>query len=275
MKVINLENGFLLYDKIFNNLRSNAYTLVIWQIHPETGQRSVAETQLNAFNLETNLLHLQLIPGLALYQTLPLFCYFEEGQLIFKTNILEIRESVFTVTVPSEIKYLEDPERILLKGQMGIDLNSEWHRVRRLNVGISEEPLGGYMKVKSLGSRTTRDQEFLHTEFGSLSLDDEDKMYAAVRESPRARPSIDKWLKLKISYLDFVHELRLFDLSRGGLSFVVQDADLFPKGIEVCVIGIDSHELDDPLIGKVMSVRPIDESQLEWKIGIKFEDGQY
>jgi hypothetical protein len=39
-------------------------------------------------------------------------------------------------------------------------------------------------------------------------------------------------------------------------------------------MGFNEFLLDDPLIGKVMSIRPMDEHQVEFKVGVKFTEGQ-
>jgi hypothetical protein len=44
--------------------------------------------------------------------------------------------------------------------------------------------------------------------------------------------------------------------------------------MEVFVMGFDAFDLDDPLVGIIMSQRAVDETNVEFKIGIKFSEGQ-
>jgi hypothetical protein len=274
VRVFDQETGFLVFQKIFNNLQSNDCPLVIWQYDPSEDKRYINESRLNSYSLESKLMHLSFFKSSKLQKVLPLYCYSEEGQIIFKTSIHEIKEGYFSLTLPKEIKVLEDLERDDLHVKIGINLNADYMRVKRLNFGTPEIPYGGHMRLKSMAQRSKRDQEFLNEEFGILSVDEEDKLFASQRETPRARPKVEKWVRIKIEGSEEILNLKLFDLSQGGMAFVALDEKIFPKGITIYLMGIDSRELDDPLVGKIMSHRPIDELQIEWKIGVKFEEGQ-
>lgn len=270
MRVIKSDSGFLAYQKIFRHLQTNNCTVVVWQL-TENGERNVSHSRLNSFHLETKLLHFELANNYQITAGLPLYCYSEDGQFIFKSDITDVKKSVFSVQVPEEIKLLEDPDVSFIKGASGVDLAPVW-KVKRLQ--IDEESKPDYMVVKSMKERSSRDQEFLNNEFNPISLDEEDKMFADKRESPRARPKVDKWVKIMSEASEEIHLLRLFDLSQGGIGFVTMDSHLFPKGTKIKVVGFEQYDLDDPLIGEVMSQRPIDDTQIEFKIGCKFAEGQ-
>lgn len=268
MRVIKSDSGFLAYQKIFRHIQSNHSPLVIWQVRPQSGERNISESRLNSFHLETKLLHFELPSDYEVESSLPLYCYSEDGQFIFKTDIKDIKNNVFSLQVPEEIKLLEDPDVTFIKGASGVDLAPVW-RTKRLNLD-EEKP---DMVVKSMSERTSRDQDYLNMEF-QLTLDEEDKMYADKRETPRARPKVDKFVKVIAETGDITHYMKLFDLSQGGMGFVTLEPELFPKGSKVLVMGFDEFDLDDPLIGQVMSHRPIDDTQIEFKIGCKFDEGQ-
>ena len=271
MKVIKSETGFLVYQKIFKFLQANHSSLVVWQILPDSGKRQICSSRLNSFHLESKLLHLELSSNAGLLSTEPLYCYAEDGQLIFKTSIQELREANFSVAVPTEIKLLEDEEVTIIRGQVGLDLASVW-KVKRLQLDVNDFA-DETVIIKSMAQRSTHDQAILNEEF-NLSVDEEDKLFAGVRESTRARPKKDKWVKLMIIGEDSKGLFRLFDLSQGGMAFVTAKQDIFSKGTQLYITGFDEVELDDPLIGKVVAVRPIDDSKFKFKIGVKFEDGQ-
>lgn len=250
-------------------MQSSSSKLVVWQVL-ETGERSVVESKLNSFHLETGLLHFELQKPKSLNGFLPIFFYSRDGLFIFKTKISDMKSNVFSVTLPDEIKLLEEPDITFIKGSAGVDLAEPW-KVKRLNFDRDRGP--DYMKVKSMAERSTRDQDFLNNEF-SVSLDEEEKMYADKRESPRARPKADKWVKVLPEGSDDPQLLKLFDLSQGGIGFVTMEKHMFPKGSKILVVGFAEFDLDDPLIGQVMSHRPIDDTKIEWKIGCKFDEGQ-
>lgn len=267
MRVIKSDSGFLIFQKIFKLIHSNQSPLVLWQ-NNDDGSKLVMDSFLNSFNLETAQLHFD--KSSDVHEGL-IYCYCENEQFIFKTMVLNIKDGVFTAGVPLEIKLLEEPDITLIKGQVGVDLFGPW-KTKRLKLEGSDE--SDTVKVKSMSERSSRDQEFLNNEFDSVSLDEEDKIFADKRESPRARPKIDKWVKIKAEGSDEIHFLRLFDLSRGGIGFLTMDPQVFPKGSTIHVIGFEEFNLDDPLIGMVMSHRAVDESQIEFKIGVKFNEGQ-
>lgn len=271
MKVIKSDSGFLAFQKIFKQVQTNNSIIVVWQVVPENGERRISESRLNSFHLDTGLLHFEVPQDTTIVSQLPVYCYSEDGQFIFKTDIQIMKNNVFSLFVPQEIQILEDTDVSIIRGRIGVDLSTTW-KTKRLKLDIDNQD--DFMRVKSMSERSVRDQEFLNNEFESVSLDEEEKLFLDKRESPRARPKIDKWVKVKVQGSDEIQMVRLFDLSRGGIGFISLDAEHFPKGHEIKVIGFEDFDLDDPLIGKIMSHRAIDESLFEYKIGVKFNEGQ-
>lgn len=252
-------------------MHSSTTVLVLWQVSPETGERSILNSRLNSYHVESGLMHFELNSGIKFRSQLPLYCYSKSGQFIFKTDIRDMKANVFSVGFPQEIKILEEPDIILVKGVAGEDLAQAW---KTKSFNLDQSSGSDVMKVKSMAQRSSKDQEFLNAEFNSVSLDEEDKMFADKRENPRARPKKDKWVKVVPESSEEVQFLKLFDLSQGGIGFVSMDSQLFPKGSKVRVVGFDEFNLDDPLIAQVMSHRAIDDLQIEFKIGCKFDEGQ-
>jgi hypothetical protein len=271
MKVIKSDSPFGVYQKIFKHVQAHHSVMVVWQCVPETGERKVSETRLNSIQLDSGVLHFDLPQDNPLVSQLVVYCYCEEEQFIFKTDIQNIKSNVLSIILPKEIQMLEEEDITIIRSSCGVNLSSFW-KSKRLSVDGQQST--DSIQIKSMNERTTRDQEFLNNEFDSLSLDEEDKLFADKRESPRARPKIDKWIKIKSDSLEDSIFFKLFDLSRGGLSFITVDSHLFPKGSKIHVMGFEEFDLDDPLIGQVMSQRPIDDTKVEFKIGIKFDEGQ-
>jgi len=269
MRVIKSDSGFLAYQKLFKSIQSNNSPVTIWQV-TESGERKISLSRLNSFHLETALMHFELPEDNQILMELPLYVYSEDTQIIFKSDVTDVKNNVFSLLFPSEIKLLEEPDVTVVKGRTGVDISTVW-KTKRLQ--IEEERKPDYMVVKSMRDRSTRDQEFLNNEFNP-TLDEEDKMFADKRETPRARPKKDKFVKVKTLLSDDVLTYKLFDLSQGGMAFISMEPDLFPKGDLIQIMGFEEFNLDDPLIARVMSHRNIDETQIEFKIGCKFEEGQ-
>lgn len=269
MKILQPGPDFESYKKIFQKMLGSKSPLIIWQVFPENGKRGIHETFLTSFDLNLQTLMLTGVEEF-LDPSLPVFCYLEDQSLIFRSQINEIKDDSITLVLPSEIKHLDLADVDELKVKTGLDLKGMWKSRSRYKSGVSP----AFWSAKSMAERSVRDQDFLNLEFNSLSLDEEDILFADKRESPRVRPKKQKLVKV-IKKGDPVSNLfELFDLSRGGMSFVTTLPDYFPKGCEIFVMGFDSFDLDDPLIGTVMGHRKIDDSRVDMKIGIKFQDGQ-
>lgn len=275
MRVIKSTTGFLFYEKIFKQLMANQSDLVVWQLSPENGERLISRSRLNAFHMESGKLFFEVDKKNIMNGGLPLYCFAEDGLVIFKAEIQDVSGSNISVSLPEEMKVLEDPEVVLIKGSTGQDLAKPW-KTKRLDTSPIHKAgtTHDVMRVKSMAQRSTRDQKLLNTEFG-LSVDEEDKLFADKRSAPRARPKDDKWVRLVRGLGESLPlSYKLFDLSQGGMGFVSFEETEFPKGSDIHVVGFNDFDLDDPLFGKIMSIRPIDGAQSEFKVGVKFTEGQ-
>lgn len=273
MNIIKKETGSDRYKKVFDRLINESIVVVTWQLDPETGQRRITESSLNEYNLQNDTLDFLFISDEGLEYSLPVYFYVENDELIFKCSIKEVTPLSVSMTVPLEIHFLEEAEVKAIKSQPG--LSTYWGTKRMRGGGPNVDNLGSsHVVAKTMSQRSSRDQEFLNQEWNMPSVDEEDLMFADKRESPRARPKADKWVKIRKVGDRGISMFKLFDLSRGGMSFIAIGETDFPKGSEVNVTGFETFDLDDPLVGKVMSLRPMDETQIEYKVGVKFNEGQ-
>lgn len=266
MKVLNPEPGFSSYLKIFKEVQGNKQKVVVWQVTPQG--RVISDTLLVSHSAET--MTLNILPGNeSLNPGLPLYFYFEIEQVIFKSKIENVGATYITAGFPNEMRILDESEESINFKKN--HLSTVW--VTK-TANSSVDRYNDHVRVKSMSERSSRDQDFLNGEFNPVNLDEEDKLFADKRESPRVRPKADKLVKVVKKGDAKVHVMKLFDLSRGGMGFLTFTPDQFPKGAEIFVTGFDAFELDDPLIGTVMAHRAIDETNVEFKIGVKFNEGQ-
>lgn len=269
MKILKLDTGFRAFQKLFQYLVSNSSDIVAWQTL--FNEKKVCKVQMTSFNPEAQTLHFNLLEEESFDPAFAFYFYAEAGQLIFKSEAIAFKPKSFSIFYPQEIHLIGEEEVVKIHQQLGERISTVW-RGRILN--LEQFDTFAAIKVKAMSERTARDQTFLNNEFNPMSVDEEDKLYADKRSSPRARPKVEKWVKIRLKDSSEVHFLKLFDLSRGGLSFVTVRAEVFPKGAAVYVVGFEEHDLDDPIQGTIMSQRPLDESQADLKIGIKFDEGQ-
>lgn len=268
MKIISLETGFLAYQKLFKHVHSKASPMVLWQVRPD-GERTVTDSTLQSFSLESRKLTFDYPRKGDLDTSLTVYVYSEEEQFIFKSRITEVKSGLVYVELPLEIQLLEDPDVSGIQKSIGI--STRWKSKR---IPIREVIKPDYLILTSMARRTARDKEFLDTEFSFVSLDEEDKIYADKRETPRARPKSEKSVKLSCEIDNEVRTQKLFDLSQGGISFITANTELYPVGTRIKIVGFEDFDLDDPLLGEVKSQRPVDELQLDFKIGCRFLEGQ-
>ena len=271
MRVIKSDTGFLFYDKIFKQLMADESDLVLWQLSPTDGKREVSSSRINAFHMDSGKIFFEIDLNTNVKVELPIYCFAEDGQIIFKSKIDNILETNLSVSIPDEIKILEDTEVTHIKGTTGKDYSDLWKSKRLKSIPVDTGL--DIIQVKSMAQRSTRDQELLNNEFG-LTVDEEDNLFADKRESPRARPKNEKWVKIALPQNEGPSIYKLFDLSQGGMAFVGLDETEFDKGADIKIVGFNDFDLDDPLIGKIMSIRPIDGVASEFKFGVKFSEGQ-
>lgn len=270
MKVIKSDPDGEGYQRILRPVISQGSPLVMWQVNL-LGQRKIADSFLKSFQPKLSLLHLTSEGVRFIDEQLPVYIYSEHGQFIFKSYVNAIDDKSVSLVAPVEIKLLEGPDVTIVRGQIGLDSNDIW-KTKRLAELVDLEP--DYLRVKSMSERSGRDQVFLSQKFDSLTVDEEDIYFADKRESPRRRATAEKWVNIKIDVLEQVHRVILFDLSRGGMGFVTSEPQYFLKGRRVRILGFEDFDLDDPLVGRIMSQRPIDDLKLHHKIGVRFDDGQ-
>jgi hypothetical protein len=252
MKVIKSANNGGIFLKMFEYLHSQQSEICVWQIDPQTHERAKYYTFLISYDLLNRRLSFSSPEKMSFNLHEPIFFYAEDGQVIFKTMIKNATDKILEVLSPEELKILEEAEESTM----------------------DDDAKMAASMLKSMSDRTQRDQDFLQQEIEGLSIEDEEMIFADQRESPRARPKAEKLVKIqKISTKTF-YVFKLFDLSRGGISFVSVQPEVFPVGQLIKITGFDVFDLDDPLFARVMSHRPLDEYKIEYKIGCKFEEGQ-
>lgn len=257
MKNVTAEEGFLVFQKFFTDLLKQELEVVVWQVSTTDGQRRVHRSVLTSFKYDQGRLHLQEKDGKAFeFHDDVLFCWAEKDGVIFKSRPISSEGHGLSLELPEKLCFLEGPELNVIKGATVLKTNIEaWH-VKRLPGG----------------ERTGHDKEILQQGLDAMSSAEEEKLFAGKREAPRVRAKGDKRIRVCVAGdPDLALDLPLFDLSRGGLAFVIEVEDHFKKGDVIHVLEVEKTQLDSPLIGEVMSVRALD-GEDGYKVGVKFVD---
>lgn len=162
------------------------------------------------------------------------FFWEESEHLLFKTTMGESTPEGFGVALPEEIRFVEGTDLHVLRGAAAFTGGGHWS--------------------------------------GTLNAVDEDRRYGELREAPRLRAKGERKLRVRAAGDGEAIEYALFDLSRGGLAFVCDEADRFKRGETIHVTEVEGSHLDEPLAGEIMSVRPLD-GGAGHKVGVKFSEG--
>lgn len=102
-----------------------------------------------------------------------------------------------------------------------------------------------------------------------------EKDNAHKRELPRLLAKRDQMVSLqrlqKDQPIGRLEVFALHDISQGGMSFITYDPADFTVGEYIVAKNIDNKPLSKSLEGKVVSIRQLQESEDEFKIGISFK----
>jgi hypothetical protein len=253
MKNVTAREGSQVFQKFFTDLVKFQAPLVVWQLSAN-GQRIIHSSQIKEIVVDEGFFQVSSIQEID-YQFASgnlLYCYSEKSGAIFKSRALALSGDLAQLKLPDELLFLDESDIIRIKGAVGIDL--------------SDAP----WKVKRLG-RSERDEAIFNEQLDSISLSEEEKLFADKREAPRAKPKVDKIVTCQLAQQPQTSQnFKLFDLSRGGLGLLILIEDTFKKGQHVEVTAMEGQDLDEPFIGEVMSVRSLAPEDVGWKVGIKF-----
>tara|TARA_Y100001936_G_C16089939_1_gene685168 strand:- start:5045 stop:5842 length:798 start_codon:yes stop_codon:yes gene_type:complete len=264
MKTIDKTESPQEYFRHFQELISTQKVVLVWQIDKNSKKRSLSKVTLLSSRREDNALKAL---GIERFRELHLpeeevYFYVENKQLMFKSTKLEIDGHQFSGSLPDEVKILNDDEH---------------ETVMEAILEMVPPKSEGYIdytpkkKRKYSSEQSDRDREIFEEELRFVSLDEEDRIYADVRGAPRARPKKNKKVTIKafkgLRKADVHH---LFDLSRGGLSIIVEKRKLFSPGDVVEILSFDDKKLDNPMLAEVKSVRGADEQGKRFKVGMQF-----
>ena len=251
--------------------------VVIWQFNPNKNRRVIYNTLLNNVSFENETMSFVLVPESSneKLEVLPtdLYFYIENRQAIFKSEYISTQANYLTVTVPNEIRLLdesnEQDEQTLksVRKNIGKDRLS---KSARMVLNSKTEHIQTKMIVKF---KSQSDQLLFEKELEYISPDEEDRIFAVHREAPRARAHKGKKIVIaRRTRSDYIEKFELYDLSRGGFAYVVNLEIHFTAGDIINVVGFDHEEFENPMIAKVMGVRPLDELGTQHKVGCKFLD---
>lgn len=305
MRVINKEKSPHDYFRYFQDLIITKRPAIIWQVDGDAQQRRLFRGIVLACRNQENILKIECIEKNREFSlsSPKVYFYVEQVQLMFSANKKGLDQLQLTTDLPAELHRLSenehdkilqafaqiDPTRkmeILRYQQRAADYDFEARATgpdeyRFSGAGGTDDFDNYYVRVPGFRDETLepkveqseRDRSIFEEELSFVSLDEEDKLYAAKRGSPRARPPEGKTVTMQLaSGKGSPGVFPLFDLSRGGLAVLSFEEKEYRAGDLVHIQSFDHKTLDRPMVAEVKSVRPADDLGVQFKVGMQFVD---
>lgn len=249
--------------------KDNSLQAVMWQVEAGTHHRTVYHCAINDIDKSKK--------QFSLYSTENrmfdlneehIFFYIPALKCIFKADKTNISAMKATFMLPEELKLLEDAADEKIQSGFQQDFSAENEKrvvVRALVKDIGNdhmvydskrEKIDTIWAGKGPGQNLSDSDSKLFEAQLQISIDEEDVAFAEARVDPRARASNDRKLIL-IDNESNEYELPLFDLSRSGVAFVGQEANIFEVKQKIKIKAFDNKHFDIPLIVEVMNKREL------------------
>lgn len=93
-----------------------------------------------------------------------------------------------------------------------------------------------------------------------------------MRQAPRRQAKGEKRVGVQKATdpLERIREYHLYDMSKSGAGFIVDNPALYERGQKIILLSLDGKALDVPLRGRIMGVRQMDDDE-QFKVGIMFD----
>ena len=266
---------------IFHELQEANGRFLIWRKQKIAGEERVrVVTGILSSNLvEKEVVFIDLTSGNKLVENFgeesDLFCFNPDQNLLFKAKIKELKLTKITLSFPNKINIisaknvkiilpeLSDPK---LKKVFGTT-ESESAQLES-NIDVNGDPLPNNEEVSNIKPeiKTTEDSQEQDT--------NEVEDYTAIRSAPRGKASGDQVVEVLFTSGPMTGEkgyYELYDLSVGGLSFIVFDENEIPMGTKVNITNLGGNEKRPPLKAEAVSFAELDPTSGEFKVGLKFD----
>ncbi len=175
-----------------------------------------------------------------------IFCYCESEAFIYSSNVIAIGKSRISIEMPFFLMMLDEYEQKLMS-------NNNWDALITIVKGIKLPEAKDYMKTKTFLS--------------------EEEKFQLIREAPRGMAKEQKpvWVSLDSSE-NFI-EMKLYDLSKGGMALVTEDdTRKFDKDTQILIHQIGEDKFSEPMVGIIRSVGHPPGAADKFKLGIQFLD---
>lgn len=251
--------------------------MVAWETN-DSG-RIVHDVKLGEINNDTEQF---VFKGVSLgFKSDTIFFYCKDQSVIFKTSLVSNDGNQIVVKIPDVMKELEEADRGKVEGMIqAFENNAKKDEPQELAAGLNE---AGQI-VDSFGFANNHEDEdwltktlsehdanLLREELSYITLEEEDEMFADKRATPRAKPPEGKMITVQVENNARPQSTyMLYDLSQGGLSFLIFTQDEFSVGETVYIKAFDTKKFETPITSVVKAIREADQLGIQFKVGCEF-----
>ncbi len=277
MKTLKKEDNREEIAEIIQGMFLDLNPIVSWEVDSD-GKRTIFPVKVSDVNIHEDFIAFKSTNSKELvFEGSNILFFSADQRVIFKADLDSKEAFSIKVKIPDIVKKLEESDNTQY-AHMIETFNNE------MQFGSSEaEDSGEGMDFITspeevrhnwfTESMSEHDSSLFQMELNHITMEEEDKMYEGVRSTPRAKPPDGKMVtvqpldesRAQATYI-------LYDLSQGGLSFLVFSKEDFNQNEKVIVKAFDIQRFEQPLEGVVKAIREADDLGIQYKVGIQFVD---
>jgi hypothetical protein len=275
IKTISRHDNSSAFSDSLDLLAISENSMTIWQ--RIENQRSILYGKCKSIDLDNERILFEFNQEINLLEK-EIFFYSEDCKIIFKSLDFHFDKKILDIKFPNEFIVLSaDENNDYAKKNNKIKDTTEHlldetmiHDGQRERI-VSEISLSGVTdSQKKLGGHMSGDikTDKISTLQAVKSLDEND-IFEHQRSAPRARPKTQKKVTLHLKGRpETSKEYDLFDLSMGGMSFVISDKDLLQNNDEIELTYFDTKAIDSLMLGIIRNIR--EEAPERFRVGVQF-----
>ena len=292
MESFNKDEDRVVFTEIIQGLFLDFSPVISWEVRGDTS-RQIHPVKIAHVDNDNETLNFTLAEESEFkFSTENIFFFSEEQKVIFKSPKQSIDGNQLTVSIPDVIKRFEGVDEAELQSKIeyfkqaqegpSSDPFADFNLDDDTVTDKQNDPLAGLSVLQGAGteniqtnwitkSMSTHDAELFTTELSYIKLDEEDKKFEGVRSTPRAKPPEGKMVTVQISDESLPQATyTLYDLSQGGLSFLVFAKDEFNTGDQLIVKAFDTKKFESPMNATIRAITEADDMGIQYKVGCEF-----
>ena len=273
---------------IFHELQETNARFLVWrkQKSPEEARVRCVMGILSSNLVENEVMFIDLSSGSKTQEHFSdeseLFCFNPDKNILFKAAIKDIKATKLLLDFPIKLNVISAKNvKIILPELSDPKLKHAFHKKEKEKSEApvstdNQEKAESVKKEAPTGSKDTVTPSSTpepKTEESPQESDDPAVDYTAIRSAPRGKSSGDQVVEVVYTSGPRLGEkgyFELYDLSVGGLSFIVFDEEEIPKGTTLNITNLGGAEKNPPLKAEAVSFSELGAETGEFKIGLKF-----